>query len=232
MSNEKDFRIDFSLKGIPMISRFVARDAEMNRLRQELLPASTTKVRRKVFVLHGLGGIGKTQLCAEFARKYKTSYSAMFWIDGSTKGRLTRSIADLASRLPQDQISERAKIYLQENSSNVEELVTEVLKWLSQPMNNQWLLIFDNVDRDFSPLSADPEAFDLRRYFPEADQGFILVTSRLASVWELGTDMKLEPVNVLQGENILKNNFGKPIEGTNLTSNARFFKYHLTFGTQ
>lgn len=85
----------------------------MTRLRQELLPVSD-EVRRKVFVLHGLGGIGKTQLSVEFTRKYQTSYSAIFWIDGSTKQRLRQSIADLANLLPQDQLSESRRSYSQE----------------------------------------------------------------------------------------------------------------------
>lgn len=214
MNNEKDFRIGFSLQGIPVVSRFVARDAEMNQLRQELLPASTNEVRRKIFVLHGLGGIGKSQLAVEFARKYQASYDAIFWIDGSTKEKVRRSIANLACRLPKDHVSERIKTYSHEESSNIDEVVNEVLNWLSQPLNKKWLLIFDNVDREFSTSSRDLEAFDVKRFFPDADQGSILVTSRLASLWRLATDsMKLEPVNELQGESILKNSFGKSIEG-------------------
>ena len=197
----------------------MARDAEMERLRHELVPASTNEVRRKVFVLHGLGGVGKTQLSVEFARKYHTSYSAVFWIDGSTRERLRRSIADLAGRLPHDQLSERAKNYSQEKNSNVDEVVDEMLMWLCQPLNSQWLLIFDNVDREFGPSSEDPEAFDVKAYFPEADHGSILVTSRLASLWQLGPDMKLRPVDEVQGESILTNSFGKSDEGKR-TSNA------------
>lgn len=213
MVKENGFGVGFSLHGIPVVSRFVARDAEMNRLREELLPASGDELRRKVFVLHGLGGIGKTQLAVEFARKYQTIYSAVFWIDGSTKEKLRQSIADLASRLPQDQVSESAKSFPQDESSNVDEVIDEVLKWLSQPLNNQWLLIFDNVDREFPASSEDPEAFDVETYFPPADQGCIMVTSRLASLWRLGTDMKMEPVDELQGEKILENSFGKSAEG-------------------
>lgn len=213
MSTEEDFRVNFSLQGIPVASRFVARNAEMNRLRQELLPISTKEGRRKVFVLHGLGGIGKTQLSIEFARQHQSSYSAVFWIDGSTKERLKRSIADLASRLPQHQVSERARRYLQEESSNVDEVVEEVLKWLSRPSNSQWLLIFDNVDREISASSEDPEAFDMKDYFPKGDQGSILITSRLASLWHLGVDMKLKPVDELQGKSILKNSLGKCVKG-------------------
>ena len=154
----------------------------MNRLRQELLPASTIGIRRKVFVLHGLGGIGKTQLSVEFARKYHTSYSAVFWIDGSTKEKLRRSIADLAGRLPQDQIPESVKSYSQEKSSDVDAVVNEMLMWLCKPSNNEWLLIFDNVDREFGGLPEDSEAFDVEAYFPAADHGSILITSRLASL--------------------------------------------------
>lgn len=205
--------MDFSLQGIPTVKIFVARDAEMTRLTQTLLPISTDQMRRKVFIVHGLGGIGKTQLSVEFTRKYQESYSAVLWIDGSSKGRLRRSIADLASRLPQHHLSEGSRSYSRNGSANVDEVVEDVLKWLSRPANNQWLLIFDNVDREFSVPSKNSEAFDVKEYFPTADQGSILITSRLASLWQLGTDIKLEPVNEVQGASILENSLGRSTEG-------------------
>ena len=69
------------------------------------------------------------------------------------------------------------------------------------------------MDREFSVSSKDPEAFDVKEYFPTADQGSVLITSRLASLWQLGTDMKLEPVNEVQKESILENSLGRLIEG-------------------
>ena len=186
----------------------------MIKLTQVLLPTSTNQMRRKVFVLHGLGGIGKTQLSVEFIRKYQRSYSAVFWIDGSTKERLRRSIADLANRLPRHQISEECRHYSQEGSIDVDKVVKGVLGWLSQPSNDRWLLVFDNVDREFSVPSGDPEAFDVKEYFPEADHGSIHITSRLASLWRLGgDDMKLEPVDETQGKSILENSLGRSVEG-------------------
>jgi len=195
------------------VKSFVARNTEMTRLTQVLLPTQTNQMRRKVFIVHGLGGIGKTQLSVEFTRKYRESYSAVFWVDGSTNERLRRSIADLASRLPQHQISEGSRNYSQRGSTNVDEVVEDVLKWLSQPLNDQWLLILDNVDREFSGPSRDPESFDVKEYFPTADQGSILITSRLMSLCQLGTDLKLEPVDKLQGSSILENSLGRSIEG-------------------
>lgn len=55
-------------------------------------------------------------------------------------------------------------------------------------------------------------SFDIKQYIPDADHGSILITTRLATLWRVGTDLKLEPVDEQQGEGILKNNFGKPVE--------------------
>ena len=202
-----------------MVDRFVARDAEVICLTKVLLPTSTDQMRRKVFILHGFGGIGKTQLSVEFMRKYQQSYSAVFWLDGSSKERLRRSIADLAGRLPQHQLSEESRSYSQEGDADIDRVVKDVLRWFSQALNDQWLLVFDNVDREFSVPSRDPEAFNVKEYFPEADQGSILITSRLASLWMLGTkDIKLGPVDEMQGQGILKNSLGESGEGNLIRS--------------
>ena len=205
------FRVNFSLKGIPMVNKFVGRNEEMTRITQALLPTSTDTMHRKIFVIHGLGGIGKTQLSVEFTRTYQTCFSAALWIDGSSKERLRRSIADLAERLPQHQFSEESRTYLRNGGTDVDEVVKDVLRWLSQSSNDQWLLIFDNVDREFP--SEDLEAFDVRDYFPIADQGSILITSRLASLSQLGLGTKLEPVNGVQGTSILENSLERSAEG-------------------
>lgn len=115
---------------------------------------------------------------------------------------------------------------MQEESSNADEIVYEVLKWLSQPSNNQWLLIFDIVGREFPSTPKDADAFDVKKYFLRADHRSVLSTSRPASVWRLGTDMKLEPVDELQGESILIKSIGKSVD-SELISNARFFRHYL-----
>ncbi len=206
--------MNFSLKGIPVLGNFVARDAEMARLAEVMLPSSADQTRRKICVLHGLGGIGKTQLAIEFARKYQKIYSAVFWIDGSSKEKLKQSIANLASQLPQHQLLERAKLYAQQPHQELDGTVEEVLFWFSQPSNERWLLIYDHVDHEISAGTSDPEAFSLKEYLPEADQGRILITSRLTSLLYLGgANIRVGPVTELQGENILTNSIGQPMRG-------------------
>ena len=56
-----------------------------------------------------------------------------------------RSIASCASRIPEGQISELSRTY---GNGDINIVVQEVMGWLAQQDNTDWLLIFDNVDRD------------------------------------------------------------------------------------
>ena len=88
-------------------------------------------MRRKSCLLQGIGGVGKSQLAAEFARKYQENFSAIFWIASSTKEKLRRSIATLALRLPQYQIPERAKSMSKNTDKDLDAIIDDVLKWFS-----------------------------------------------------------------------------------------------------
>jgi len=69
------------------------------------------------------------------------------------------------------------------------------------------------VNREFSDPSRDPKAFDVKEYFPTADQGSILITSRLMSLCQLETDLKLKPIDKLQESSILENSLERSVEG-------------------
>lgn len=86
---------------------------------------------------------------------------------------MQQSIANLAKLLPQHQLLERARSYAQQSHEELDGAVKDVLSWFSQSSNEQWLLIYDNVDREISAETSDPEAFNLKEYLPEADQGCI-----------------------------------------------------------
>lgn len=184
VEEEDSFHVAFSHKGIPVISKFVGRDTEITRLAQ-LVIFSTNHMHRKLCLLHGICGAGKSQLAVEFSRKYQENFSAIFWIVGSTKEKVRSSIAALAQRLAQHQISERSRSLSKDTAKNLDAIIEDVLKWFSRISNNKWLLIFDNVDREYFAQSEDPEAFGIEEYLPEVDQGSILITSRLTGMWRL-----------------------------------------------
>ena len=175
----------------------------MAELERTLFPQRQS-CRQKIFVLHGLGGIGKTQLAVEFARLHHRKFSSVFWLDGRSEDSLKQSAASCAGRIPQGQISETSKVYSKGGSGDLNTVVREVMDWLAQPNNTDWLLIFDNVDREHSRHNPDPDAYDIKRYLPSADHGAVLITTRLAKLEQLGESRQVSKVDRKQAEAIFQ----------------------------
>ncbi len=106
--------------------------------------------------LHGLGGVGKTQLAIEYAHRYQQDYDIIWWIPADHEPSMARSLLSLARRLKMPE------------GDDIEFTVRTVLDELSvgQPSGN-WLLIYDNT--------GDPG--QVRRYLP-GGTGQVLITSR------------------------------------------------------
>lgn len=180
-----EFQVPFDLTGVPAIENFLGRHEELDHLWHHLQPEN--KGSRKVAVLHGLGGIGKTQLAIHFARERKDHFTAIFWLTGKSRETLLQSLSSVLSRLPGQ--SNKAAVA---NEGEVERNAKQVLRWLASPGNTRWLLIFDNIDQ-YSPGTDD--GYDVEKFFPTADHGSILVTSRLQSITELGRPFPLQVLN-------------------------------------
>ncbi|KAI4767751.1 purine and uridine phosphorylase [Aureobasidium sp. EXF-3400] len=183
--------IPFSLKGVPAIDHFVQRVSDMQKLEEYFFPQQPHLTRRKMFVVHGLGGIGKTQLCIEFVRRYQKKYSAVFWLDGSSEDALQRSLIDVVARLPTDEVPLGLVQAAEQASPDERSIVRGVMDWLSLPSNRQWLLVIDNVDRDHTTKVKDPLAYDVKQYLPAADHGNMLVTSRLSTLMAPRNSLRL-----------------------------------------
>jgi hypothetical protein len=197
------YRTDFSLEGVPNVSEFIDRPAEMAELERAFI-SHGQKRRQAIFVLRGLGGIGKTQLAIKFARRFRSEFSSVFWLDGSSESSVKRSIAGCASRISEGRITDNNRSFISDGSTDIDAVVKGVLGWLAQPENTKWLLIFDKVDRDYDPGCGDADAYDVTRYFSGADHGSILITTRLARLEQLGTSQQVGKVPRNQAEAILK----------------------------
>ena len=202
-SSSNKYQVLFSIRSLPVTRKFIDRPVEMQSLQETLLPESTV-YRRKTSVLRGLGGIGKTQLAIEFTRRHHTKFSAVFWLDGSSEDSLKQSLVRHAGRIAPDQMSEASKTYARSAEGDIDAVVQEVLGWLALDGNNIWLLVFDNVDREFDPSKPDPLAYDIEQYLPDADHGSILITTRLARMEQLGESQEVKKVNSDTAQAILK----------------------------
>jgi hypothetical protein len=188
---------------VPRTRQFVDRPAEMGELERVLAPRPGQSQRQKIHVLHGLGGMGKTQLAVEFARRHHRRFSSVFWLDGQSEDTLKRSIASHASRISLGQTAETSRTYAAGSSANVDTMVKDVMAWLARSDNTAWLLIFDNVDREYKIQGGDPDAYDVKRYLSGADHGSVLVTTRLARLEQLGESQQLGKVGETQAKAIL-----------------------------
>lgn len=169
-----DFSIPFSLFGVPEIEEFVGRKEELIRIEEAFQDHGS---QRKVVLLCGLGGIGKTQLAVAFLKRHRDTYPAIFWFNGKNEDTLKQSFAGVAKRLYKEYPSSTLlRTAAEEKDAN--QIVTTVNQWLSMRGNDQWFLVFDNVDNPKLPGVSDPQAYDIKSYFPEAHQGSILITTR------------------------------------------------------
>lgn len=197
------------------MNKYVEREREMSAIESSLRPG-VANMQRRIVVLHGLGGTGKTQLSLAYARKHRDDHTAIFWLNGQTRDSLKQSIAGIARSLSANQLPDSARKRLQQGSEDIEEVIDEVMEWFGNPGNTRWLLVYDNIDRDASDEGQDPEAYDIRKYFPKPDHGSIIITTRRLQLRHLGDELKVNTMTTEQGIDLLKNTLGEFQDGKSI----------------
>ncbi|KAI1123810.1 hypothetical protein F5Y10DRAFT_45733 [Nemania abortiva] len=191
-SHYEEFSVPFSLHAVPEIEHFVAREQELAEMHEAL----RSDGRRRAVVLHGLGGMGKTQLAIEYAKRHKDNYSAIFWINIKDQSSLKQSFARIAHQItrhsPSARCVSRVKI-----RSNLDETIDAVKAWLSLPGNTRWLLVYDNYDNPKLSDNTDSAAVDVQQYLPEAYQGSVVITTRSSRV-KVGHTIRIEKIQSLE----------------------------------
>jgi transcriptional regulator with XRE-family HTH domain len=142
---------------------FTGRDGLLAAVR-ECLQAGQAGV---VQALYGMGGVGKTQLAAEYAHRFAESYDLAWWINAEQDALIGDQVAELGTALGWIAVG-----------SGHEAVRTAVLAEMRQ--FGRWLLIFDNAER---PADVTP-------WLP-GGSGHVLITSR-----ERGWDEIATPIGV------------------------------------
>ncbi|KAH5995412.1 hypothetical protein HBI84_132660 [Parastagonospora nodorum] len=118
----------------------------------------STKQRR--FVITGMGGQGKSEICIQVAGMMREDFWGIFWVDLCNLSTARNGFLAIAKAL-----------------GSSADTLEESLQILAAA-EHRWLLVLDNAD--------DP-TIDYAAYFPSGDRGAILMTSRNPVCQQYGT---------------------------------------------
>jgi MinD-like ATPase involved in chromosome partitioning or flagellar assembly len=143
--------------------RFTGREDDLRNLREQLRTYGTTWARP--VVLHGLGGVGKTQVALEYVNRFSTDYDLVWWLDCGQPQFIDISLADLGVEMEKHfGVSPPPG----STTRDVRERAELVLSVLSQGSATQrWLLVYDNAENIEAILPLIPHG-----------GGHVLITSQ------------------------------------------------------
>lgn len=169
---------------LPPVRSFVGRRKQVEELRRRLLRgrAAALVSAGGVAALHGMGGIGKTQLARAYAHRYRQHYQLGWWIPAETEVTVLTALAELAARLGLPGELPPAR------------LVSEVHRVLAG-YDGGWLLVFDNAE--------EPKL--LERFLPAATrEGHVLITARNPAWQGLADPIPVDLLPVSQAVRLLR----------------------------
>lgn len=173
---------------LPVVgSLFKGRDEFIEQLRSVLInkPTHIAAVTAKQ-AIHGLGGVGKTRVAVEYAKRFSHEYTAMLFITADSPANLQRNLAGLCGALV---------LNLPEKDAREQEVqVAAALRWLRE--HSGWFLIVDNVDT----AEAATEVEGLLR---QLETGHVVVTSRLSQWGDAVEELALDVISETAAKDFL-----------------------------
>lgn len=184
---------------------FTGRKGALAQLHSCVSSSHGTNDSSSIVVIHGKGGVGKTQLAREYAYRYESSFDSVWWIDAQSLQSTHAGFFHMAQRLADyyagnpelwaPSIADISRSLRFENPKDgwgenqmdmiTPTLVIEAVKdWLCCNGNDHWLLVLDNAN--------DPKSFKIADFLPETRAGSIIMTSRCKEVSRFGQDILLD----------------------------------------
>ncbi|MFI5894687.1 FxSxx-COOH system tetratricopeptide repeat protein [Actinoplanes sp. NPDC051513] len=168
----------------PRNGDFTGREELLDMLDRQLRRQRVTAVLPQA--LHGMGGVGKSQIATEYAYRHLADYDVVWFVPSEQPAQILRALVELGERLG---------LAPGQDAKTAAAAVQATLQ-AGHPYAN-WLLIFDNAET----LAT------VRPYLPTGGTGKVLVTSRneewtgLAESLEIGVFARDESIALLRKRN-------------------------------
>jgi hypothetical protein len=135
---------------------FTGRESLLREIHEKLSNTPQTAV--LPHALHGMGGVGKSQMAIEYVHRHSAEHDLIWWIPAEREAQILTSLTQLALRL---------KLDVSPEANTAVPAVREALS-TGAAGYDKWLLVFDNAEA--------PQ--EVQKHFPTGGAGKILVTSR------------------------------------------------------
>ncbi|KAM3083789.1 hypothetical protein ACMFMF_001154 [Clarireedia jacksonii] len=199
----EQFAVGLDLASFPEATQFVAREEELSKMHKLLQDHNS----RSCVILHGLGGIGKTQLAITYARRHKEKYTAIFWLNANDEDSLKLNFRDIAQQVLRHHPS-TSILSSVDQDKDLDQVASVVKGWLDSPQNIRWLMIYDNFDNPKTSGNPDNSAVDIRQFLPRSDHGSIIITTRSSQVRQ-GIRIHIQKLDIREGLEIVSNMSGR-----------------------
>jgi hypothetical protein len=138
---------------------FTGCDTQVSQVKNCLLGGANE---RRVCVIHGLGGTGKTQISLKAIETTKDDWTDIVYVDATSQETTISTLKAFAV------------------AKKVGESHEDAIGWL-ESHHQSWLMVFDNAD--------DPD-LNLLSFIPQGSHGSVLITTRLQGLALLGQGPK------------------------------------------
>ena len=152
-------------------------------LRERLREATVAEM-LPVEAVHGLGGVGKTELITEFAHRYAGDFDLVWWIDAEQPTTAAAALVHLAGRLGVPVVA------------NQEAMINTLFDLLRR--RERWLLVYDNAEQ--------PQA--LNGLLPPGGRGSVLVTSRWSAWGQRAARLRVDVLKRAESVQLLSQRTG------------------------
>jgi hypothetical protein len=204
---------------------FHGRDYALKTLQQMLCMSSRNGLEFQVnkplswprsCAVYGPGGVGKTEVAAQFVSEHRDKFDAVLWVHAEDPGKIAHGYKDLAIGLGLVAADSRSAMDLDYTKDVLKRWLVNPQKARSQddqkgPEKASWLLVFDDVE--------DGEV--LNTFWPYNGPGSILITSRNPYSWP--ASLELKPFNISEATSYLFHMTDrKPFEGEEMEAATTF----------
>ncbi|CAE6386611.1 unnamed protein product [Rhizoctonia solani] len=116
-----------------------------------------SKNERRVGVVYGLGGVGKTQLVLNMIERTRDQWDYIIFVDASSNATIEGDLKNFAK------------------AKGIGNIYEDTIRWL-ESCRERWLVVYDN---------ADTPSTNIRQYIPPGQHGSVLITTRLPDLASL-----------------------------------------------